>query len=761
MNKENIGPDNKHLINLKEINEQIITIRENIYREDKKDPPGHFVDFDLLPVSMLHTYDIERVVYADYSGGNVVRGYDVMTGECIYEDNWSYDTTELFRGYSNCSSYIMTTTPESNYLRVFDIKSKRKLSADPHHRGRVVDLVMAHKENYTITAGVDGYVNIFSNFTFELLRVLKAGNHGIPYSIALIPFEPVLAVGYSDGNILLFNINTGDSILSFRGCKPGYLKSICSSEEHIVVATQNGISAFSLNGELITSISLPFQPGMIKCGIGDLWQHSPRRIANIRRNDPFMTNSIFITTAMGGVYLYDYLESKLIHTIEGHNESITGLIISSDKTLFTCSYDGAIRHYDCVSKKCIRIFYKSDGCRSVSVSNNLKYLGTSGVIDNKAKIVDMITGKITHAIKHQDSIRCVRFGEVDGDEYLFTGSWDRTINQYDVLSGELVRTFNAPGRVCDLLISSPLLFIAFYDRDKNGGFQINDIKTGKLLYISNNHEQKERFSRCVILGIMEEYLFTGGDDGKIYQWNTRTYTIVSIMDCKGSVRNICLDNVRKLLFAGLDESSIMVWDTKNGVLLKTFKSYCSPVSILVITEDYLFAGHENGGVSQYDIRTFNYLKAYNYHSQRIWDMYYNKSNRTLITSCGDGKINFISIDTGKIKGRFYNINKGYLWVTEPDEDNPRGYYWTDQTDRIIIAEAEEQSKDIKIRSNIVAEYHSVYNNRKLVMSKINGEAYFDIFKEKTTRFQNKNEITKLAENTQCKMLGEGSIVRGE
>lgn len=85
-------------------------------------------------------------------------------------------------------------------------------------------------------------------------------------------------------------------------------------------------------------------------------------------------------------------------------------------------------------------------------------------------IVDFRTapasGQITaqQAKAHQEAIKCVRWFQTGGKEFVATGSWDKSVKFWDLQGSEPVGTLNATERVYSMDVKNQLLVVATAER---------------------------------------------------------------------------------------------------------------------------------------------------------------------------------------------------------------------------------------------------------------------------------------------------------
>ncbi len=241
----------------------------------------------------------------------------------------------------------------------------------------------------------------YSLKAFELKSLLKyptpLGKPSECFSIRFEKFDSMIAAGYSNGNIVIYNIET---------------------KEHL--------KFFSATDYPITS--LRWKP------------HSDDKPKNI----------LLSSTADGKIIHWHTLSGRTLHTIEEPDNPVMCLDYNSDGSLFAAAgNDKKVKLYDEQMKVKINTM-KSGGFNHPGHSNRIfsvcfhkenNNLLASGGWDNTVQFYDLKTSQVVNSI----------FGpHICGDSidlkgnYLLTGSWDtkNQIQLWDIRNFQLVETLN-------------------------------------------------------------------------------------------------------------------------------------------------------------------------------------------------------------------------------------------------------------------------------------------------------------------------------
>jgi WD40 repeat protein len=685
---------------------------------------NHAVSFKKAPVARLHTYDSEHSIFADYQNGSFVREFDVQSGTCLTEDEWNPDPKQIFKAFENCSSYVLTIGGKSGTLRAFDTRNNRSYHAITKHTKGVNDLISSSDPRFIISCADDGLTQLYSRDDWGLIHAFESEPYLSAIAVTSVPLTPFIAVGYSDGSVRIFDIISKELRHEFK-ILPRPIVSITATNDCVCFAYSDEIIISALDGRFIKNITVDSRISIIRCGLADIISHSPQRLDCEDLNSPFMQNMIFVGLQNGQVLVYHVPTGRYLYCIEGHNECVTSMLLSPKQFIITASTDGAIRRYHYPSRKCVNVYYTADGCRSVSLSGDRKLLCVSGFIDNKIKLVDREGGVVRKEIRFPNSIRCSHFSTVNGKDRLFAGCWDREVKEIDVDTGELVRSIELPGRVCELKLENGLLFIGYYDRNMPAGFLVMDINTGANLFQKEPHLPTSRHGRAILLLPVGEEFISASDDGKIFQWNWRENSMIRCMDCDIAVRSLHLSSDRKRLFVGMDDAALAIWNLENGIMEDKLNNHGGAICAMNASKDILFVGDSDGVITRYDLSTMKRIDKQRYHNDRIWALTVDETGNILVSCSEDGTAAFIDISNGEHLGTYYNIDKGFIWEAPQNEQRQHSHYWTNRLDRVKLY----YETDIKKSPDDAArkEYHAVYNSQKVVMGRINNSGYFHLF----------------------------------
>lgn len=239
---------------------------------------------------------------------------------------------------------------------------------------RILDFSNDSQKLYNVNVGFKLTVTDVTTNKEVSYQTFKKHRDGY-YSITFSPNKSIIANGYTDRRIRLWNISTGDELFKLRsGFKEAIIDLTFSSDEKILAGageegdirlwnTKNGDHLFTLTGHTQRIETLAFSPDgqMLASGSWDgtlrLWDLSTRKqIAKLGNSFAIIdvifsldSNTVVSTNRFNRIELWNTKFDRNIPlaTLSGHNGWIRNLAFSEDgKTMASGSDDGTILLWD-------------------------------------------------------------------------------------------------------------------------------------------------------------------------------------------------------------------------------------------------------------------------------------------------------------------------------------------------------------------------------------------------------------------------------
>ena len=338
---------------------------------------------------------------------------------------------------------------------------------------------------------------------------------------------------------------------------------------------------------------------------------------------------------------------------------------------------------------------RPDGVRSVNVSSDNKYL----IITNesragKIRVVDLDRMEYL-APAYSGHTASVRMTSISKDNSsFFTGSWDGTARRFDIDSGKCTENLSGFGR-CPSVFLDPkgkYLFTCSYDTDLdfesgNTG-RCWDLTSRSILHFYHHSDERQKIE-CMDIVFDQDFVYTGSDDGCSYRWPLEGgIPALEYFQCEGSVRKVA---VSPSYFAvACTDGSLRVYWKISGELVCIFYQDEPDIREVRISKDEtrLFSGAADGSVSCYNLLTKELIYQRKIHSHWIWSICLMNEDRVLVTGSRDGRVSFLTTDSGKILAQLINLPKkeDFLITCPPDKESgfPNGFFYTNNMDLVQV-----------------------------------------------------------------------------
>ncbi|NUN08625.1 MAG: hypothetical protein HUU54_05555 [Ignavibacteriaceae bacterium] len=680
-------------------------------------------------------------IYVMYNSSKQIVKYDILSGECIRRQNWIMPDKDI-----NDTFDFNKWTPFSENKKHYLFQRLHLPNEDAGYNFHlnqlriIQDYIKADKE-CLFQNNISGALGLFSLREMNLTGTINTDSVARITAAAIVGSHKQLILGHQDGIIKSYNYITGELLYEEKIANEPII-SIAYSERFFCPATEHKVFICFYSGNAIELFRVEDKIVRVKISYEDNWDKTEYYKVAHTASARFLYNTIVVYSSGGELLIYDIIQKAFVLRYPTNSEYIDNLFLRGDGQIFYSTVEKTVHHVNLFKNKLERVYYEIDGNRSIAASKDSKYLCVSGIVDQKAKLIDFQNGRIKYEFKHQKSVRTVAFGSIDETEFVFTAGWDGIVKQWRVSDGNLERQIDITGNICDLKISGDILYAAFYPQFTNGGFCAFDIKKGEMLYKRRDHKGVDFPGRTMAVLPHGNYVYSAGDDGIINKYAIASGIRISSFNHGVSIRSLAIAKDGKRLFSSAVDGTIKIWDTITGAMLKVLRGHNGRIYSIELSDDdkHLFSADVFGNINKFCVETGVVKHRYfSPENRRIWMLKIINNGRTLISCSEDYSTGFYSTDDLTRIGSCYNLYKSYLWTLESENKDMGEYYWTDRPDLINVLNSHSSANSDNERIDS-EEYHRIYNNQKVVMSRLNGTGYFNIHKSALNLKSGKKQI---------------------
>ena len=534
----------------------------------------------------------------------------------------------------------------------------------------------------------------------DLAKSMFAEPFGCIFSVAFSPNGKLLATGDTTGEVRLYQVRSGQQLLTCKGHTSGVWSVTFSPDGHVLASGSND-----------QTIRL-WDVGTGEC-LSTLQEHGSRvwSVAFSPQGTTLASGSDNLS-----VKLWDISTGRCIKTLQGHTGRVYSVAFSPDgQTLASGSHDQTVRCWDTSTGLCLKTLRgHSNRVMSVTFSprvspeaelhRQLAPQGTmlaSGSDDFSVKLWDASTGECLSTLQeHGSRVWSVAFSPQGTT--LASGSDNQTVKLWDVGTGECLNTLQGHGsRIWSVAFSPQGTTLASGSDDLS--VKLWDISTGrciKTLYGYVNGVWSVAFSPD------GQTLASGSHDQTVRCWDTSTglclktlrghsNRVISVTFSPRVLREaelhhassgarlrmavpaaeLASDGTEKLrsiarqlapqgtmLASGSDDLSVKLWDASTGKCLKTLQGHGSRIWSVAFSPDgqKLASGCHDQTVKLWDVGTGECLKTLQGHTDRIYSVGFSPDGQVLASSSEDHTVKLWDIRTGHCLTTLQG-HTGWVW----------------------------------------------------------------------------------------------------
>jgi WD40 repeat protein len=286
-----------------------------------------------------------------------------------------------------------------------------------------------------------------------------------------------------------------------------------------------------------------------------------------------------------------------------------------------------------------------------------KYLAT-GSTDRTVRLWDLVTGKTIHIFSSDTS----GFEEVafspDGKYIVAAGTTDKTAHLLDVASGQTVRVFSGH--------SAAVSDVAFFPDGKSvvsGGedftARIWDVATGQTVHVLTGHS-----AAITRLAVSPDgkYVVTGSVDRTARLWDVVTGKQVRAFDHPEVVSSIAYSPDSKYIATGCEDDVARLWDASTGQMIREFSGHTGDVLGIEFSPDghLLLTGSADRTALLWDLSTGKIIRSFTGHASDVQTVTFSVDGNQIATTSNDRIVRVWSLQAASMGMQFIG-HKAYVY----------------------------------------------------------------------------------------------------
>jgi WD40 repeat protein len=477
----------------------------------------------------------------------------------------------------------------------------------------------------------------------NLATSLFAESIGDIYQVIISPDNRLVATGGSDGMILVWNIATGQNLLSIKAHN-GYSFGLVFTSDSKKLISAGVDDQYIKIWDLDSGICLKY------------WQSSASiyRIA-LSADD----RTLACSGENGSLLLWDVRTGQLLKELIGHVGHVVGVAFQPQGTLLaSSSFDSIIKLWDLTTGECIHTLAEHTQLVWSVAFNALGTQLVSTSFDTLVKLWDVETGCCLQTIKAHSRAAVEGLFSPDG-QFIISSSQDFTVRIWAAIKSDDWQCTKVlqghQNSVWSIALNSTGTMLISSDHD--GVLKFWDIESWQCIKTINSIPKA---SRTIDFYPETDLLVSGGEDSQIRFWNFETAECLKTISAhNAAIWNIKFNPQNNLLASCGMDGELKLWEMNNNDTLgdRPHILQQSPNFVLTLVfhpdAQLLASGGADNNIYLWDyctrklLRTFektgcNIIIDLNFHPQghllasashdpiiRIWDVETGKCHQTL------------------------------------------------------------------------------------------------------------------------------------
>ena len=447
-------------------------------------------------------------------------------------------------------------------VRIWSTRSGVAVGVISGHSAPITSLCFTPNGQHLVTASNDKLVKMWSGTLGSPVHNLGiSGQHGYGHCLVFDRSKQLVTVGYHDGFVLKFNIQTGMQTFTKKVHAAAVVAIAIFEDIHMTASSDRTLKIWtpsslpfcmSLEGHRAPVISATWTNKGLASVSEDmailLWPHDVKKYERSLRKPK--SHSIIIQPTA---------------TLSGHTAQVSSISFSSDgMTMVTASHDKSLIVWDTLTKKAIKTIPNAhkDWINTCAFSNSTPEFLVTGSNDFNLKIWDTSEWKEKSTLKgHTSGVTSISCSE----GCIISGSVDGSVKVWTKKGIEVTTLYCHTERVNAVIVDSP--------------------SSGKEQAWGDKDEDDTGFEKKLLKQMNEVLVITTSDDGNVGVW--KPFVPNEITTLKGHsdrVLSVKCSPKNEIVSSSLD-GTVRIWKPELHVpeptglsKLDVFEGHTGPVS---------------------------------------------------------------------------------------------------------------------------------------------------------------------------------------
>jgi len=555
---------------------------------------------------------------------NIMRLWDADTGEMLREyaghEDWVWDIAFSPDGTQAVSGALDGT------IILWDVETGEEVQRfiTEENEVRAVDF---NSDGTQILSGGGAIMTLWDVETGQVITTFEDGLSPI-YDVDLSPSGFTALSGFEDGRIALWNVNNGQSLLTFDSTVGGHTDEVWTVE---YTADESGFLSSSQDSRVLL---WRFESGV---PVQEFEGHSSRVTGA-----QFSPDGQRIVTGAedNSVIVWDVETGSELQRFLGHSSLIYDIAYNPMRDeVASAGWDNAVRIWDLQHGALIRQFDANaelahDGIiNHVDISPDGTLAVTAGA-DMRLVLWDVETGEaIREFVGHQAGVNAVEFSP-DGSLIASAGD-DEVLALWEVETGDFTILFEGHSdAVWDVAYSPDGSMLASASRDNT--IFLWDTTTGESINRLFGHTFR-------ITGVdfspSGDQLVSSSFDNTIKLWDVETGEELSSFEGHTDwIRDVVFSPDGQMIASSAADNIVILWDVTNNIRLRTFAGHTAQVFSVVFSPDgsQLLSGGADNTIILWNIDTGEELQRFVGHGDEIQSLAFLPDGEQFASVAGDG-----------------------------------------------------------------------------------------------------------------------------